>query len=344
MQTMNNNTIYEVAREAGVSITTVSRVLHGSTAVSPKTRERVEKVIHEMKYRPSAIARGLTGQGTNTIGIILPRLVNPNYALIFNGAYEEARKHGMAVSLFPWRSLSSTDYNPALMLAERRLDGIIVNVEYMPPEDRQKVLDELAELRQFMPVVLIGCVPDDFEYPAITYDMAAIMQVGVRHLVELGHERIAFIGGIEEDRDEHRRDVGYQMALQEARLPCVGSYRTYCSATADDGRKALDEMLDNLRREYWPTAVIAINDMVAMGCQSAALARGLRIPEDLSLIGCDNLFCAPYNNPPLTSVDMKQQDLGASAVRLLLSGETKRELAAWEFIPRASSGKVADKH
>lgn len=342
MNETGSYTIYEVAKEAGVSITTVSRVLHGKSTVSRETKEKVEEVIRRLNYRPSAIARGLTGQKTNTIGIILPKLVNPNYALVFNGAYEEARKHGHAVSLFPWKSLNTQDYNPALMLAERRLDGVIVNVEYLAPADEEMLRRELKELKQYMPVVLIGCVPKDFQYPTISYNHAECMRQVMKYLVSLGHERIAFIGGVEEDRDEYRRDVGYMDGLQEARLPYVSSYRVYCNATAEAGENAMTEMLTSLQPKYRPTAVIALNDLVSLGCQRAIMKMNLRIPEDISLVGCDNLFFTAYNNPPLTSIDTKQQELGARAVRMLLEGRQGREDAEWELIKRESCGKAAD--
>ena len=343
MKETGNCTIYEVAKEAGVSITTVSRVLHGKTTVSPKTRERIEEVIRRLDYRPSAIARGLTGKGTNTLGIILPRLVNPNYALIFNGAYEEARRHGYAVSLFPWKSLNSQDYNPALMLAERRLDGVIVNVEYLAQEDEEMLHRELNELKRYMPVVLIGCVPKDLQFPTISYNHAACMRQIMKYLVGLGHERIAFIGGMEADQDEYRRDVGYMDGLQAAKLPFVSSYRVFCDATAEAGERAMAMMLADLQPKYWPTAVITINDLVALGCRKAAQERKLKIPEDMSLIGCDNLFFTPYCDPPLTSIDTKQQEMGARAVQMIIEGRQGREEAQWELIERNSCGRVKEK-
>lgn len=340
MKETDNCTIYEVAQEAGVSITTVSRVLHGKTTVSPKTREKIEEVIRRLNYRPSAIARGLAGKKTNTLGIILPKLVNPNYALIFNGAYEEARKNGFSISLFPWKSLNSPDYNPALMLAERRLDGVIVNVEYLASEDEEMLHRELNELARYMPVVLIGCVPKDFHFPTVSYNHAECIRQIMKYLVDRGHERIAFIGGVEADQDEYRRDVGYLDGLQAAKLPFVSSYRVFCDATAEAGEAAMAGMLSDLQPKYWPTAVITINDMVALGCQKALLGRRLRIPEDVSLIGCDNLFFAPYCNPPLTSIDTKQQEMGARAVKMILEGRQGREEAKWELIERESCGKV----
>ena len=191
-----------------------------------------------------------------------------------------------------------------------------------------------------MPVVLIGCVPAKFDCPAITYNMAEITRRAVEYLIGLGHEKIALIGGVEEDRDDLRRDIGYRQGLEEAMLPYVDSYRIYCGGTAEDGSAATDRMMDGLQRPYWPTAVIALNDMVAMGCMESARRHGLRLPEDLSVIGCDNLFCAPYLSPALTSINTFQPELGRQAVEMLLSGENRRENARWELVGRESCAKA----
>lgn len=337
----DNVTIYDIASDAGVSIATVSRVLRGEANVSEATRKKVQDAIDRRNYRPSSIARGLTSKTTHSLGIILPKLLNPHYAMIFTGAQEEARALGYTMSLFPWSSLDTREYNPAAMLAERRLDGLVVCVEYLPPDHEEQVLAALQDLRQYMPVVLIGCVPPSYDFPAVTNNSAAMMQEIVKYLTSLGHERIAFIGGVEEDTDPLRRDVGYENGLRDARLPYTASYRVYCRGTAEDGSAALNGMLASLKPEYWPTAVIALNDLVAMGCMAAARDRGLSVPDRLSVVGCDNLFCAPYLSPPLTSINTHQQRTGARAVQLLISGEDKHETADWELVERGSCARVA---
>ncbi len=335
-----NITIYDIASDAGVSIATVSRVLRGESNVSEATRKKVQEVIDRRNYRPSSIARGMTSKTTYSLGIILPKLLNPHYAMIFTGAQEEARKLGYTMSLFPWSSLDTREYDPAAMLAERRLDGLIVCVEYLPPDHDEQVLTSLQDLRQYMPVVLIGCVPASYDFPAVANNSAAMMREIVKYLTSLGHERIAFIGGVEEDQDPLRRDVGYENGLRDARLPYIASYRAYCRGTPGDGAAALKEMLTSLKPEYWPTAVIALNDLVAMGCMAAAREKGIAVPEQLSVIGCDNLFCTPYLVPPLTSINTHQQQAGARAVQLLVSGENKRETADWELVERGSCARV----
>ena len=335
-----NITIYDIASDAGVSIATVSRVLRGEANVSEATRKKVQDVISRRNYRPSSIARGLTSKTTHSLGIILPKLLNPHYAMIFTGAQEEARNLGYTMNLFPWSSLDTREYNPATMLAERRLDGLIVCVEYLPPDHEEQVHAALQDLQQYMPVVLIGCVPPSYDFPAVTQNTAAMMQEIVRYLTGLGHERIAFIGGVQEDKDPFRRDVGYENGLRDARLPYTASYRAYCRGTAEDGSVALEGMLDSLKPEYWPTAIIALNDLVAMGCMDVARKRGLSVPDQLSVIGCDNLFCAPYLTPPLTSINTHQQRTGARAVQLLISRENRQETADWDLVERASCARV----
>lgn len=334
-------TIYDIASDAGVSIATVSRVLRGESNVSEATRKKVQEVIDRRNYRPSSIARGMTSKTTYSLGIILPKLLNPHYAMIFTGAQEEARKNGYTVSLFPWSSLDTREYDPAAMLAERRLDGLIVCVEYLPPDHEKEVLSALRELRQYMPVVLIGCVPPGYDFPAVINNNAAMMREVVRYLTSLGHEKIAFIGGVEEDQDPLRRDVGYENGLRDARLPYTASYRVYCRGTAEEGAAALKKMLSSLKPEYWPTAVIALNDLVAMGCMASARELGIAVPDQLSVIGCDDLFCSPYLVPPLTSISTHQQQAGARAVQLLISGENKQETADWELVRRASCASPA---
>ncbi len=336
----SSNTIYDIAEEAGVSIATVSRVLKGEKNVSEKTRQRVEAVITRRNYRPSSIARGMTSKTTHTLGIVLPKLLNPNYAMIFTGAYECARRLGYSMSMFPWRSVTENEdkVNPALLLAERRLDGVIICVEYLPPEHHERLKQSLKELQQYMPIVLIGCVPEDLDYPTISYNMAEITCNIVDELVSLGHEKIALVGGMAGDQDQFRRDVGYRRGLEKAHLPFVDSYRVWSGGSAEDGEAAFSQTLSSLLPAHWPTAVIALNDMVAMGCMAAARQHGLRIPEELSVIGCDNLFCAPYLQPPLTSIDTHQQSMGQEAVELLLSGRKERKNARWEWVRRDSCG------
>ncbi len=329
-------TIYDIASEAGVSISTVSRVLRGNGHVSAASREKVEAVIARRGYHPSAIARGMTSKTTNTLGIVLPKLDNPNYAMIFTGASDEAQRTGRCISLFPGRSMIAPEYNTAAMLAERRLDGVIICVEYIPSAYRDSFAASLEELSGIMPVALIGYAPENCPYPAVCYDLIGIMRESVSYLTRLGHRKIAFVGGSEADQYEGRRDVGYQMALEEAGLPLRGEYRSFCLGTVLEGEAALSRMLTSLPQDQWPTAVIALNDLAAMGCMAAARRFGLQLPRDMSILGCDNLVTSAFLSPALTTIDTYQHQMGARAVKLLLAGEVRREFSDWTLIARDS--------
>ncbi len=336
MKRTRHPTIYDIAAEAGVSIATVSRVLRGEQSVSPSTRERVDSAIRRHNYRPSSVARGLAGNVTKTIGIVLPRLFNPYYAMLFTGAQERAREMGYALSLFPWSNVNIKANDPAQLLAERSLDGAVVYMEYLPTADKEHILLFLKRLKEYMNVAVIGCDLSEYGFPGIFINNASLALKIVRYLVSLGHERIALIGGEEEDTDPFRRDIGYLEGLREAQLPFTESYRVWGGDTPESGVLGLNGILDGLKPSFWPTAVIALNDLVALGCFSAAAAHGLTLPRDLSVIGCDNLVSAPYLAPPLTSVDLHQRRIGARAVEMVISGSIVREEAKGDIIVRGS--------
>lgn len=332
------HTIYDIAEEAGVSIATVSRVLRGEASVTEKTRKKVESVILRLNYQPSAIARGLTLRHSSTYGIILPKLDNPHYALFFKGAYDEAMKAGYAMSLFPWEAMKTAPQSLSDMLAERRLDGVVVLIEYVDEDELRKQMAMLEAVRRYMPVVLIGSCAPSAEYPSVTIDLAKCVYMVVEHLVSLRHERIALLGGFQENANAGTRDAGYREALQAARLPYISDYRAFGRCTAEDGEARMNELLDKLIPSQWPTAVIAANDMVALGAIRAVEVHGKRVPEDISIVGCDNLFFSAYMHPTLTSIDTHQDYIGRRAVRMLLNeSEQTAERVACELIPRESS-------
>ena len=212
----------------------------------------------------------------------------------------------------------------------------MVYLEYLPPADKDRILHFLKRLKEFMNVAVIGCDLSEYGFPGIFINNAALALKIVRYLVSLGHERIALIGGSEEDTDPFRRDAGYLEGLREAQLPFTESYRVWGGDTPESGLLGLNGILDGLKPGFWPTAVIALNDLVALGCFSAAAAHGLSLPGDLSVIGCDNLVSAPYLAPPLTSVDLHQRRIGARAVEMVISGESGIEEAEWDIVVRGS--------
>ncbi|MBQ3079254.1 MAG: LacI family DNA-binding transcriptional regulator [Clostridia bacterium] len=334
-------TIYDIANAAGVSIATVSRVLRGENTVTEKTRKKVEDVILRFNYQPSAIARGLTLKHSKTFGIVLPRVDNPHYALFFKGAYDEAMKAGYSMLLFPWEAMQDSHESLASVVAERRLDGVIYLMEYAGEEDMNKQIEVLEAVKKYMPVTLIGTTQLKGRYPSVTIDLSECVKMAVEHLASLGHERIALIGGFSEKDAVSSRDAGYREALSYARLPYISSYRAFGRCTAEEGEMRMNEMLDSLIESQWPTAVIAANDIVALGVIHSVQAHGRRVPEDVSVIGCDDLFFDSYMQPALSSIHTNQDYIGRRAVQMLLdeSIRTDEKVACTLVIRNSSAPK-----
>ncbi len=335
-------TIYDIAEHAGVSIATVSRVLRGETGVSAKTRRKVEEVIARYNYQPSAYARGLTQKHTKTYGIILPKLANPNYVMLFEGAYDEAAANGYAMILFPWENMNAAGLDVVEVLSERRLDGVIICLEFIGADELETWRSKLAAIRQYMPVVLTGTMPPGLDFPSVTVDLSACVHTIVEYLTGLGHERIALLGGFDEQNMPLSRDASYHAALEAAHLPQVAQYRVFGRCTVEDGRRQLDEMLVSLVPSQWPTAIIAANDMVALGVLRAAGNRGLRVPEDLSVVGCDDVIYTEYSSPPLTTMRTHQTEMGSRAVQMLLDESARgQEKFSCELVVRKSCAEAA---
>lgn len=311
-------TIYDIAQEAGVSTATVSRVLSGHPHVSAKTAERVRRVIEKHQFKPSSMARGLYHRTSRTIGIIMPGMENPYYASLFSAAYTEAQKSGYAVLLYRTSPTEKLDAAFAGQLIERRLDGALVlggaveSPGYIAP-----VIPALNLLLQQMPLVTI-CPPiEGVACVNFHSNLAASVRQSVHHLHGLGHHRIAFLGGAAESRSAGERERGFTAIMAE--LGLKAAYRHETGHTAEAGELGVAKLLSSITRPQWPTALIGINDLVALGALCQLKRMGLRIPEDMAVIGCDNQFFSPYTDPPLTTVDNHPADLGRLAISQLLS-------------------------
>lgn len=315
-------TIRDIAREAGVSIATVSRVLAGQDNVSPATAEAVRRAVDKHNFTPSALARGFNQQRTNTIGMVMPSIKNPYYAEMYADVRTLAEEKGYTLMLFSRPTAHPVDEELVRSVRERRLEGIIINDELFPPDRAEENERLLTLLRKSMPVVLLGCMQLSLPCPAITIDLTECMRLSMEYLISLGHERIAYIGGNDDRMIPGSRDAGYAQALKDAMLPYIAEYRVFGECTVEEGYRLTSALLDNLIPSQWPTAMVAANDLVALGAMHAFGEKGLRIPEDISLIGCDDQFFAPYLTPPLTSVNTHGRDAGHLALNLLLNNET----------------------
>lgn len=300
---MHSN-IIDVAKKAGVSIATVSRVINESDKVKPETRKKVQAVIDELKYTPNPAARGLIMRRTEAIGLLLPDLHGEFFSEVIRGADEAVQAKGYHLIV------SSSHNNPkeieaALRFMRGRVDGIIV----MSPQVNSDIL--LANLPKSVPVVLLNCRISNPHYDTIMTDGFGGAKEMTTYLLELGHTRIAVITGGENNIESQERLRGFRSALTEHNVTPHRALEFEGSFTEESGYKAAREIL---RLESRPTAIFAFNDSMAIGAIKAIREEGLKIPADISVCGFDDIPVAKYLSPSLTSVAVPIHDLGVMAV------------------------------
>jgi len=321
-------TIRHVAELARVSPSTVSRALASPELVNVETRQRVRAAADKLGYRPNRAARGLITGRTGNLGMIVPDLSNPFFAAVAKGVQARARERDHAV--FIADTDEETDAEADLVLAlSKQVDGIVLCSPRMLDGD-------LGQIAVQSKLVLLNRRFGDC--PSISVDNSDGMRQAIAHLVALGHRSIAYVGGPRTSWSNAERSSGLREAAAAAGIDLVevGHFRPQFGG----GVAAADIVVAS-----GATAVIAYNDVVAIGLLSRLGARGIAVPRDLSVVGCDDIAMSMMSHPALTTVSVPQQSAGRAAVELLLAvledeervGSRQRELPT-QLVVRASSG------
>lgn len=310
-------TIYDIAKEAGVSTATVTRVVAGDARVRTATREKVQQVIDKWGYVPSAAAHSLDGSCTHTIAVVMPAVSNPYFDRIFDTIYETAQQNGYFAFLLRIAENQPIPREIVDEILRRRMDGAIFAGNIWSAE-RSGLSEALNRLRDFMPVVAICPPSTNLDCICIHSDLVNCSRLPVRHLHTLGHRRIAFIGGSVQLGDSSKRGENFMEELRALGLPDYPAFHVNSGYDSESGERAVLRILSSLERREWPTAFVAFNDLVALGTIKQLKKMGLRLPHDMAIIGCDDQFFCSYTDPPLTSVDLHPKEMAASAVRELL--------------------------
>jgi LacI family transcriptional regulator len=299
----------DVAREAGVSLMTVSRVINHKDDVSSTTRQHVLKVIERLGYRPSGIARGLVTQRTGTLGLVVIDVANPFFADVARGAEEQAYAGGYNVFL------CNTDEDPQRELAvlqsleEKRVDGVVLCSSRLDGDELH------AALAHHPAVVLVNRRLENDGVSTVLVDDVAGGQAATQHLLRTGHLAIGFLAGPPASRSGRERTKGYRAALASAGLPCDPVWVRHCSPVVHSGCEAARQLLTT-HPEL--TALFCYNDLVAVGALQACAHLGRKVPDDLAIVGFDDIPLAALVTPSLTTCRVPRYELGAQAMRLLL--------------------------
>ncbi len=310
--------IYDVARAADVSITTVSRVMGTSTRrVRPATRERVLRAVGELGYSPSALARALVTRQTRLVGVLVGDATDPYFAGILRGVEDTARANGYLVLLCNTDREADVELRYLHVLRDYRADGILFAGGCQTDPAYLRELEGLVTRMREHGTAIVALARYPFGIPEVGIDNTAATGCAVEHLLELGHRRIAFIGGRPGVSTSEERLAAYRSVLEAAGLRYDPVLVLPGDYTYSGGRRAADLLLAISPR---PTAVLAINDASAVGCLVALKEHGLRVPAEISVAGINDIPAAHYVEPALTTVSVPIYELGAIGMRHLLRG------------------------
>lgn len=305
-------TIYDVAKKAGVSIATVSRVINNSNAVSERTRQQVVQAIKELNYAPNVIASALTKKSTLTLGLLIPDISNPFFSELARGVEDASNDFGFNTII------CNTDYSLekeatyTSLLRQKSVDGFIISTAYYNDENIANLLKEN------IPLVLLGRDIEDSEgYPidVVGSDNVKGGYIATKHLIELGHEKIACLLGPAKIKVNLERESGYIKAMEEANIKICKDIMLHGDFRFESGYQKTFEIFNGSIR---PTAVFAANDLTALGVIKALKELGFSVPNDVSVVGYDNTILAEIADPPLTTVNQQMRKMGYHATELLI--------------------------
>jgi len=326
----------DIAQQIGVSVMTVSKALRDAPDVSAATKARIKSLARQMGYVPDSSAQGLRTKTTKFFGLIIPSITNPIFARIIMAI--EERAHDLGYDILFAHSLNQPEREELCLrrFLSRRVDGLFISPVYRF-EAEARIYQEI--LASKIPTVLLG-PPAAFCKSFVSVEIEELLasKAATEHLISLGHKRIAYLTGPATAPWAHERFEGYRRALREAGLEVDDKLVFQSGSTIEDGTKAALQMFNE---GCQATAVQAVSDLVAIGCANALLSQGLKIPEDISIVGFGNILAAEYFQVPLTTIGQPKHRLGVAAVETMMAlqrGERvlPRRLPA-ELVQRKSS-------
>jgi LacI family transcriptional regulator len=314
-----NITIYDVAREANVSMATVSRVVNGNPNVKPVTRKKVLEVIERLGYRPNAVARGLASKKTTTVGVIIPDISNIFFAELARGIEDIATMYKYNIILSNSDQNKDKELHLFNTMLGKQVDGIVFMGGNITPE-------HVAEFEKSpAPIVLAGSIEETGTVPSVNIDYEQAVYDSVKEFIDKGHKQIAFVvGPLHEPKNVEKKLKGYQRALEDAGIPFNEELVAEGDYTYDSGLEAFDKLMEAANR---PTAILVGADEMALGVVHGAEDKGFHIPDDFEVITSDNTRLSLMVRPQLTTIVQPLYDIGAVAMRLLTKLMNKEKVS-----------------
>ncbi|MED4227997.1 LacI family DNA-binding transcriptional regulator [Neobacillus cucumis] len=304
------STISDVAKLSGLSKTTVSRVINNHPYVSNEKKEKVLRAMQELGYSPNPAARMLRGQLSTTIGVIVPRLINPFFSYLVNSIEQTAYKKGYQVLICQSNEDSEKELAFLNLLKTKQVDGIIMTAI-------ENDWNRLEQYTEFGPILLCNEYVNNLDVPVIRVDQCKGTYIGVKHLINKGHKKIAYCTGglFNEQGKDKDRNQGYQRAIKEAGIEINPKWIFVNKHSIEDGKQVLRQILEMDDR---PTAIFTGSDEIAGGLLIEAKEHGLNIPNDIAIIGFDDQPLAEMLDPKLTTIRQPVDQIGEKAVEVLL--------------------------
>lgn len=303
--------VTDVARLAGCAPATVSRALNNPDKVSADKRARVERAMLELGYVRNHAARALRSQRSNMVGVLIPTLDYALYARMVGAANATFSNAGISTLIATYNYDLDAEIREAKLLLERGAEALMLVGENHRPKLHQ-MLDQFS-----VPYVCTYVSTPNSKHPTVGFDNAAAAAKLAQHLVHLGHRRICVISGITKDNDRTtERLKGIKSELERRSIELSDSMITECPYSISDARRACALLLS--RNDPRPTAIVCGNDVLAMGALVECRARRLKVPEDVSIVGFDNLEFSMHSNPPLTTMDVPAEEMGMAAASHIL--------------------------
>lgn len=312
---MKQITIYDIARLANVSVATVSRVINHTAPVKDSTREKIEKIIQEHQFQPNAMARSLLKKETGIIGIIVPNLTNPFYTEVLAGAEQAALTTGHTFLLTNSIGDYSKESKYLSIMREKRVDGMIFLGGRINLKSPDAVLDqELIQHASMIPTVLVNGTVRGNVLTTVATDEYAGACMAVQHLIDSGHKHIGFLGGKLHISAAHVKLKAFKKTLQHAGLQIREEWILTDNFSIESGSEQMKRLL---QLEEKPTAILCVNDFVAIGAIKAAVDHQVSIPEQMSIVGFDDIPLTHHFIPEITTVSQQANELGRTAIQVL---------------------------